>query len=88
MPDRILVIVSCSLMYFQYPDGHTSKPYVGHFCDDAAAVAWRMREKHRRAWKEATGGGVRLRASKPLPRPLTRRPAWSRGFPSDRRGWR
>lgn len=88
MPDRILVIVSCTLVYFQYPDGTVSRPYYGHFCaNDQVAVAEELRRKHRRAWKQAMAAGVTHRKPRPLPAPVPA-PSWARDFGTKKRGWK
>jgi len=87
MPERILVIVSCTLMYFQYPDGSVSPPYRGHFCSgDQAAAAEDMRRRHRRAWKQAMSSWT-IPRRRPRPVPTRPAPTWARDF-GTRRGWK
>lgn len=88
MPERILVIVSCSLMYFQYPDGTVSRPYVGNFCSDEAGMAEVLRRRHRRAWKQAMAARTTPGATRPLPPPTRPAPSWAYDFGTRRRGWK
>lgn len=86
---RILIIVSCTLVYFRYPDGTVSLPYYGHFCaGDQVAAAYELRRKHRRRWKQVILSGVIQRRPRHLPRPLVSAPTWARDFGSRRRGWK
>lgn len=84
---RVLIIVSCSLAFWRYDDGTTSRLRNWNLCGDQAAYAEVVRRQHVQAWKEQLRRALRPRPPRPLVTTVPPPPTWARDY-GGRTGWK